>query len=65
MKDMDTIDASNLKTDFMGHLYFGDSGTVWRICSILFGSGSDPQSDSPLSLYYQPAEITGDVSGKA
>lgn len=28
MKDMDTVDASNIKTDFMGHSYFGDSGTV-------------------------------------
>jgi Uncharacterized protein conserved in bacteria len=28
MKEMDTVDASNIKTDFMGHSYFGDSGTV-------------------------------------
>jgi esterase/lipase superfamily enzyme len=28
MPDLDTVDASDVKTEFLGHSYFGDSGTV-------------------------------------
>lgn len=28
LPDMDTVDASNVKTDFLGHSFFGDSTTV-------------------------------------
>jgi esterase/lipase superfamily enzyme len=28
LPDMDTVDASNVKTDFLAHSYFGDSRTV-------------------------------------
>lgn len=42
MKHMDTVDASNIKTDFMGHSYFGDSSTVMSDLFYLIRQGLKP-----------------------
>jgi esterase/lipase superfamily enzyme len=42
MKHMDTVDASNIKTDFMGHSYFADNSTVMSDLFYLIRQGLKP-----------------------
>jgi esterase/lipase superfamily enzyme len=55
MKDLDTVDASNIKTDFMGHSYFGDSGTVMADLFYLIRQRLKPAERFAL----EPVQSTG------
>ena len=47
---MDTIDASTIRTDFVGHGYYGDSDTVLRDLRDLILDGKSPDERSRLAL---------------
>jgi esterase/lipase superfamily enzyme len=57
---MDTVDASHVKTDFLGHSYYGDSNTVMSDLFYLIRERLKPderfaleQVRSPLGNYWQ------------
>lgn len=48
MPDLDTIDASTVSTDFLGHSYFGDNATVMSDLIYVIRKGTPVQ----LRTYY-------------
>ena len=48
MPGMDTVDASKVKTDFLGHSYFGDSKTVMSDLYHLLRTGKTPANRGVL-----------------
>jgi len=42
LRGMDTVDASRVKTDFLGHSYFGDSASVMSDLFYLIRNGAKP-----------------------
>jgi esterase/lipase superfamily enzyme len=43
MPDVDSIDASHVKTDFIGHSYFGDTETLLSDLFHLIRTGAKPE----------------------
>ena len=54
LHDMDTVDASNVKTDFLGHSYFGDSGTVMADLFYLIRKRLEPNDRFALETVHSP-----------
>jgi esterase/lipase superfamily enzyme len=50
MPDLDTVDASDVRTEFLGHSYFGDSGTVLSDLVYLIHERLRPQERERFSL---------------
>lgn len=50
MRDLDTVDASNVSTEFLGHSYFGDSSTVMSDLIYVIQNSLPPQERQRFSL---------------
>jgi esterase/lipase superfamily enzyme len=50
MPDLDTVDASDVRTEFLGHSYFGDSGTVLSDLVHVIHERLKPQDRERFSL---------------
>jgi esterase/lipase superfamily enzyme len=50
MSDMDTVDASNVSTEFLGHSYFGDSTTVMSDLIYVIQKSLPPQERARFAL---------------
>jgi len=50
MPNLDTVDASDVRTEFLGHSYFGDSGTVLSDLVYLIHERLRPQERERFSL---------------
>jgi len=55
LPDMDTVDASNVKTDLLGHSYFGDSTTVMSDLFYLIRKRMKPQERFALEPMHSTA----------
>ena len=50
MRDLDTVDASSVSTEFLGHSYFGDSSTVMSDLVYVIQKSLTPQERSRFAL---------------
>jgi len=50
MRDLDTVDASNVSTEFLGHSYFGDSTTVMSDLIYVIQKSLPPQERTRFAL---------------
>jgi esterase/lipase superfamily enzyme len=50
MRDLDTVDASNVSTEFLGHSYFGDSSTVMSDLIYVIQKSLPPQERTRFAL---------------
>jgi esterase/lipase superfamily enzyme len=50
MRDLDTVDASAVSTEFLGHSYFGDSTTVMKDLIYVIQKSLPPQERARFSL---------------
>jgi esterase/lipase superfamily enzyme len=50
MRDLDTVDASNVSTEFLGHSYFGDSSTVMSDLIYVIQKSLPPQERVRFAL---------------
>jgi esterase/lipase superfamily enzyme len=50
MKGLDTVDASMVSTEFLGHSYFGDSGTVLSDLKYVIRKSLPPEAREQFSL---------------
>jgi esterase/lipase superfamily enzyme len=50
MADLDTVDASSVSTEFLGHSYFGDSSTVMSDLVYVIQKSLSPQERSRFAL---------------
>jgi len=50
MRDLDTVDASNVSTEFLGHSYFGDSTTVMSDLIYVIQKSLPPQDRARFAL---------------
>ncbi len=50
MRDLDTVDASNVSTEFLGHSYFGDSSTVMSDLIYVIQKSLSPQERVRFAL---------------
>lgn len=55
LPDLDTIDASRIRTDFLGHSYFGDSSSVMSDLFYLIREGMKPHERFALERLSSPA----------
>jgi esterase/lipase superfamily enzyme len=56
MRDLDTVDASNVSTEFLGHSYFGDSTTVMSDLIYVIQKSLPPQERVRFAL--EPVRAT-------
>jgi esterase/lipase superfamily enzyme len=57
MRDLDTVDASNVSTEFLGHSYFGDSSTVMSDLVYVIQKSLSPQERVSFALEQVRAAI--------
>ncbi|MFO1267586.1 MAG: hypothetical protein U1F67_12910, partial [Rubrivivax sp.] len=50
MSGLDTVDASNVSTEFLGHSYFGDSSTVMSDLMYVIQKSLPPQERTRFAL---------------
>ena len=59
MRDLDTVDASTVSTEFLGHSYFGDSGTVLSDLKYVIRKSLSPEERERFSLERVKTAVVG------